>query len=219
MQALQALADSQRADSLAISLRRRRWSLFLELLQKCGTQSLRILDVGGTESFWETMGFADSGHSITVLNLFAREPKHENIVSVVGDASSMPEFDDNEFDIVFSNSVIEHLRTAENQWKMAAEVRRLAPRYFIQTPNYYFPIEPHFLFPGFHYLPVAARVWLIRHYALGWYDRIDDLDHARHLVGEIRLLRKRELRAMFPDAVIRHERILGLTKSLMAIRA
>jgi hypothetical protein len=217
MPILQAYADPERADSLAVSLRRKRWKWFLRFLDHCGRGPFRILDVGGTESFWETMGFADSEHSITVLNVFADEPRHANIVTELGDASNMPQFDDDQFDIVFSNSVIEHLRTAENQWKMAAEVRRLAPRYFVQTPNYGFPIEPHFLFPGFHYLPEPARVWLIRHFALGWYERIDDESYARHLVGEIRLLRQSELQAMFPDAVIYRERLLGMTKSLVAV--
>jgi hypothetical protein len=214
---LQAKADPECSDSLAVSLRRKRWRWFLRLLDQCGPGPLRILDVGGTESFWETMGFADSGHSITVLNVSAGEPRHANIATTIGDASSMPQFDDNQFDVVFSNSVIEHLRSAENQWKMAAEVRRLAPRYFVQTPNYYFPVEPHFLFPGFQYLPEPARVWLITHFALGWYERIDDEDYASYLVGEIRLLRKSELQAMFPDAAIYHERLLGMTKSLVAV--
>jgi hypothetical protein len=215
---LQALADSNEATSLAVALRRKRFRHFLDLVESCPPGRLRILDVGGTERFWETMGFADSGHEITLLNLTAVETRHPTIVSVAGDASAMPQFDDNEFDIVFSNSVIEHLGSPEKQQQMANEVRRLARKYLVQTPNYYFPIEPHFLFPGFHFLPVASRIWLLRHHSLGSYPRVEDYQQAYALVSEIRLVTETELRAMFPDATILHERLYGMTKSLLAVR-
>jgi 2-polyprenyl-3-methyl-5-hydroxy-6-metoxy-1,4-benzoquinol methylase len=73
----------------------------------------------------------------------------------------MPQFQNDEFDIVFSNSVIEHVGSYEEQNLMASEVRRVGKRYFIQTPNLFFPIEPHFLFPFFQFLPLDYRVTLI----------------------------------------------------------
>lgn len=218
MSNLQNLADPDRSTSLAVALRRKRFRLFLELVESCPRRRLQILDVGGTEQFWETMGFADSGHEITILNLTQAATRRENIVSIAGDARGMPQFDDDQFDIVFSNSVIEHLGCWEHQRQMAGEVRRLAKKYFVQTPNYYFPIEPHFLFPGFQFLPLAARIWLVRHRSLGTYQRVVDYRRARELVSEIRLLRKSELKVLFPDAAILHERFLGATKSLIAIR-
>jgi hypothetical protein len=218
MSVLKEIADSNRSASLAVSLRRKRFQLFLELVESCPRRPLRILDVGGTESFWETMGFADAGHEITVLNLAQSATRHENIISVAGDARSMPQFGDNSFDIVFSNSVIEHLRSWENQRRMAAEVQRLAAKYFVQTPNYFFPVEPHFLFPGFQFLPVDVRIWLLQHKSLGTYSRIEDRQQAGELVREIRLLSKTQFKTLFPDATIRHERFLGMTKSLMAVR-
>ena len=71
----------------------------------------------------------------------------------VGDAVDMPGISDGAFDVVFSNSVIEHVETYENQRRMAAEIRRVGRRYFVQTPNRHFPLEPHFLVPGFQLLP------------------------------------------------------------------
>jgi len=109
---------------------------------------IKILDVGGTQIYWERMNF--TGHDnvyITLLNLELAPVSNANFSSIVGDARDLKGFEDNHFDIVFSNSVIEHLFTLQNQQKMASEVRRVGKNYFIQTPNYYFPIEPHWLFP------------------------------------------------------------------------
>ncbi len=218
MQLLTPLADYTKPGSPASILRRRRFARFIQLVERCRKQHLRILDIGGTESFWESMGFVESGHDIVLVNIFAQQTRHENITSIVGDARSLEEFDQGEFDIVFSNSVIEHLRSFEDQRKMAAEVQRLAQRYFVQTPNYYFPIEPHFLVPGFQYLPQRVRVWMLQRFKLGHYERVEDLQRARELVSEIRLLTKSELQSLFPDASIYHERVLGLTKSFLAIK-
>lgn len=217
---LQGLADYNRVGSPAWTFRRKRFARFLELVNTCKTRSIRILDIGGTQRFWEVMGLADSEHHITTLNLFTEERRHDNIEIVVGDARCLHQFDDHQFDVVFSNSAIEHLFSFEGQKQMAAEVRRLGPKYFVQTPNYYFPVEPHFLFPGFQFLPFGSRVWLLRHFRLGWYDqRVDDPDQLRDLVREIRLLTKRELRILFPDASIFSERVAGLTKSYIAVRS
>ena len=212
------LADSNLSISPAAMMRRRRFRRFLDLVESCPKRRLRILDVGGTENFWEMMNFVDSGHEITVLNLTQAETRHKNIIGVAGDACSMPQFNDDQFDIVFSNSVIEHVGSWENQQRMADEVRRLAKKYFVQTPNYYFPMEPHSLFPGFQFLPVAMQVWLVQRRAIGWFPQAENYRQACEIVGEIHLLKKREMKTLFPDAVILHERFLGATKSLMAVR-
>jgi hypothetical protein len=128
----------------------------------------------------------------------------------------MPEFADRSFDVVFSNSVIEHVGGLENQERMAAEVIRIGRRYFIQTPNFGFPIEPHFLFPGFQWLPETSRIWLVRHFALGWVERAVDDRAARQLVRDNCLMTERQFRSLFPGAKIYKERFLGLTKSFIA---
>jgi ubiquinone/menaquinone biosynthesis C-methylase UbiE len=162
---------------------------------------------------------ADSPHHITLLNLEELATRHKNIRSIYGDARHLTKFDDKSFDIVFSNSVIEHVGEYGDQQAMAEEVRRVGMKYFVQTPSYSFPIEPHFLLPGFHWLPKSIRVWLVQHFSFGWYgEKTPDPQKASEIVDSIRLLRKSEMRTLFHDANIFHERFLGLTKSFIAIK-
>ena len=177
---------------------------------------LSVLDVGGTEEFWR-ISFGDlDGLDVTLLNVKPETATDPHFHCVTGDARSMPQFSAGQFDIVFSNSVIEHVGDWNQQWKMANEVRRIGKRFFVQTPNRYFPIEPHFLVPGFQFLPVAVRIAMVRRWKLGWWPRIPDKEEARKEVESIRLLTKSEMRKLFPEARIGVERFFGLPKSFFA---
>jgi len=212
------LADSKNRLSVAAGLRRRRFALFRELIDAL-PRPVRVLDIGGTQMYWEQMGYTDEPDvHITIVNLKQNEPRHAMFSVVVGDGTDLSQYADGAFDVAFSNSVIEHVGGWAEQQRMAAEVRRVGRRYFVQTPNYWFTIEPHFLFPGFHWLPIAARVWLIRRFHLGWNTRFDQEAAARAKVAGIRLLRRKELRRLFPDAHLHAERVLGLVKSFVAYR-
>jgi hypothetical protein len=213
---LKTIADNRAPNSLATRLRKQRFALFLRLLDSV-PRPIKLLDVGGTQLFWERMGFTEqSGVEIVLLNLSETAVAHAHFISVIGDATDLKPFADQEFDIVFSNSVIEHVGTFEDQRRMAQEVRRVGKRYFLQTPNRYFPIEPHFLVPLFQFLPLSMQVFLVRHFDLGWSKKIPDKQKAVEHVRSIRLLTKRELAALFPGAAIYSERFLGLTKSFVA---
>jgi hypothetical protein len=214
---LKKLVDNRDADSLATRMRRRRFDFFLSLLDHV-KRPARILDVGGTQDFWESMGRGNLGDlRVTLLNLEAQPVSGSNFESVAGDARDLSRYADGSFDVVFSNSVIEHLGPGfADQQLMADEIRRVAQRYFVQTPNRHFPIEPHFLTPGFQFLPVSARVWAATHFNLGWYKKFTDRDAARREVGSISLLTGRQMRRLFPGALIYKEKFLGLTKSFVA---
>jgi ubiquinone/menaquinone biosynthesis C-methylase UbiE len=86
---------------------------------------------------------------ITLLNPELSESAPSNFTAFVGDGRSMPQFEDHQFDIVFSNSTIEHVGSIDDQRAMAREIVRVGRKYYVQTPNRYFPIEPHFVFPFF----------------------------------------------------------------------
>ena len=210
------LADNRNPRSLAARMRRRRLAWLMELLRDL-PRPVRIPDVRGTELFWRNAGLArDPDYRITLLDRTPQPVTCPNMTSRVGDARDLAGYADGAFDLVFSNSVIEHVGSATDQRAMADEVRRVGGG-FVQTPNRYFPLEPHFLFPLFQFLPRAARILLVQHFALGWYPRARDRQEAEARVDGIRLLSEGELHAMFPDATIRKERLL-MTKSLVAVR-
>jgi ubiquinone/menaquinone biosynthesis C-methylase UbiE len=196
--------------------RKKRFSFFLSLLNGIKSdQPLRILDIGGTESYWESMNFVDNENvHITLLNLKIANVKNKNFTSIKGDASDLSDFKDGHFDIVYSNSVIEHLYNKENQKKMANEVRRTGRYYYVQTPNYYFPIEPHWLFPFFQFLPFRVRVFMTKNLNLGNYERSGNEEVAIDRIKRVSLLTEKEMKALFPDAKVYREKLLGLTKSI-----
>ncbi|MCC7103455.1 MAG: class I SAM-dependent methyltransferase [Fimbriimonadaceae bacterium] len=200
--------------SIGRSMRLRRLQIFLDLLETV-PKPCRILDVGGEPAYWEKLGFDVPDVHIVCANLSVRPSNLSFVENVQGDATAMPEYADNSFDIVYSNSVIEHLFTWENQKKMADEVRRIGQRYFVQTPNRYFPIEPHFLFPLWQFLPKSLRVSMIRRRQVGFVGPVPDLAKARKEVEEIRLLTRGEMKTLFPGATLLTERWKGLAKSFM----
>ncbi len=215
---IRRLADNSFAGSYANRMRRRRFRLFPELV--AGLQHpVRVLDIGGTENFWEQMGVAGKeGLEVSLLNLSLPQVSMPGFIGVQGDARDLSVFADASFDVAFSNSVIEHVGGWADQQRMASEMMRVGKRIFLQTPNRYFPLEPHFLFPFFQFLPVGWRIWLLMHFRLGWYPRYADRTSAREAATSIRLLTHKELQVLFPGARIYKERFLGMVKSFVVMR-
>jgi SAM-dependent methyltransferase len=137
---------------------------------------------------------------------------------------------DAQFDVVFCSSVIEHVTGPKEitydledgrqfaasaraaQANFAAEIRRIAKRYFVQTPYKYFPIEQHSFLPFF--VVLLPRRWQVR---------LMRLLHSRRwfkaVYPDFRLLTIKEMRRLFPDAEIVLERYCGFVKSIVAIKA
>lgn len=177
----------------------------------------RVLDVGGNTFNWR---LSPVRPDLTFLNLAVDRFLIGDDVGAtlaVGRAEALP-FRDRSFDLVFCNSVIEHVGTWEDQVRVAAELRRVGRTLFVQTPDRHFPIEPHYLTPFVHYLPVRVRRRLLRNFTVwGWIER-PSADQVDASTREIRLLSRKEMARLFPDAVIERERFLGLSKSLIAVR-
>jgi hypothetical protein len=215
-----AFATNAALRSFATRLRRARFKLLLEMIGD--TSNVSILDVGGTAQYWDTVvegSGLEKRICVTLLNLErSADLSSPHLVQVIGDGRHMPQYADKAFDIVVSNSTIEHAGTLEDQRRMADEIRRVGRRYYVQTPNRYFPIEPHFLFPFFQFLPVPWRTWLVRHFQLGWIPRVPDPMAALRMVESVRLLDRSQVQSLFPDARIFEERLAGLTKSFVAYK-
>jgi len=199
--------------------RRRRQKLFTDLLKP--VQGDCILDIGGLPGFWREARLL--GVKINCLNpdkkaVEGYQNQAENISMLEGDGCDLP-FQDKSYSIVFSNSVIEHVGDFSRQKQFAGEVRRVGHRLWVQTPAYEFFIEPHFLCPFFHWLPVPWRIYLARWATLwGWLEKPSP-QRVREMVEEIRLLKKNEFQELFPDCQILTEKILGiLPKSYIAVR-
>jgi hypothetical protein len=102
--------------------------------------------------------------------------------------------------------------------RFASEFKRVAPKYFIQTPNYWFPIEPHCMTPFYHWLPKPMRIWLTLNFSLGHWSKANSVDEAIRKVESARLLNRKMFHELFSDADILTERMFLLPKSHIGIR-
>jgi len=190
--------------------------LFLELFRP--GPATRILDVGGFASDWE--GVVPIESFITLVNPDRKpveKPWPARYVEEVGDGCALRQAD-RSFDIAYSNSVIEHLHTWENQKRFAAEIRRVGRQVFLQTPNRWFPIEPHFISPFIHFLPARIARKMLPVLSFRGLVRSGDNIELKTLAAELRLLSFREVQELFPDCEIHREKWFGLTKSFIAVR-
>ncbi len=202
--------------------RAQRFRLFKEIVDEvlAKKNSCRVLDIGGTHEYWTSFGEQiDFGRvQISLVNLTVPKIDSSKIIALAGDARNLSQFEDFSFDIVHSNSVIEHVGRWADMMSMAKEVRRLAARYFIQTPYFWFPMEPHARFALFHWMPESWRYRIIMKRNCGFWQKQADIGAATSAIQSALLLDKRQFQFLFPDSRIVSERAFGLTKSLIAVR-
>lgn len=196
--------------------RRKRWKHFLDLFPI--TEKSHVLDVGGHPGEW--MVAVETPLTVTVVNI---GPWPESLQAPArfiykeADARALP-FADGAFEIAYSNSVIEHVGSFADQQRFADEIRRVGRAVYVQTPNRWFPIEPHFVGLFVHWLPRSLHRHLMPWLSLrGWFRRGDDVP-IRKLVDEVQLLSAAQMQKLFPDCEIHKERVFGFVKSLIAVR-
>jgi SAM-dependent methyltransferase len=184
------------ASAAAARARARRFRMFLALTG--ATPATRIVDVGcgplGLRAF-------APGFDVTGVDLRDRPDYPGPFVQA--DATGRLPFADGAFDLAYSNSVVEHLPPGTRA-AFAAELRRVARGWWVQTPAYSFPIEPHALLPFAHWLPVPLRRRYWRYGVAGEWE-------------DIALLRRGELAALFGEPVV-PERLGPVAKSWVAVR-
>ncbi|WP_329129643.1 class I SAM-dependent methyltransferase [Streptomyces sp. NBC_01476] len=202
--------------SLGERLRVARWERFRRLYPDIG--DMTVVDLGGTADMW------------------LRAPlraRHVHLINLEPHPAGLPDWITAEnadvtdpavaaglgsYDLVFSNSTIEHVGGHSQRRKFVAAVEQLAPLHWIQTPYRYFPVEPHFVAPGFQFLPLAARARLVRRWPLT-HSRPGSPQEGMDAVINIELLTRAEMRYLFPNSLLLSERLVGVTKSLIAVRS
>ncbi len=197
-------------DAVSLRSRKRKLQLFLDELRPTGETT--VLDVGADElGFGEgegcsTLNFLEELYPwperITALGLHdgrSFRERYPAVAYVQGDALALP-FDDDAFDVFFSNAVIEHVGDRKAQRRFVTEALRVGRQVFITTPNRRFPVELHTRLPLVHWLPERA--------AHSVYDAL-----GKGFAKEVELLSRRDLESLFPVRV----RIVNLGLTLVAI--
>jgi Methyltransferase domain len=156
------------AARVSLASRRKKFRLFMEAFDPdAGTT---VVDVGVADSGFGEGGGASATHNfleamypwrgqITAVGLAELPNFHRafpDVTSVRADGLDLP-FADNEFDIAFSNAVVEHVGSEEAQRTFVGEVCRVARRVYVTTPNRWFPVDVHTLLPFVHWLPEGPR--------------------------------------------------------------
>jgi hypothetical protein len=151
------------ASRVSLRVRREIFERFLEILKP--TPRCTILDLGVTAE-------TDSPEA----NYFEQWYPHKDRITCAGveDAVHLARlypglsfrrilpheplpFADRQFDILFSNAVVEHAGSTEQQRFFIEEAVRVSRRFFITTPNRWFPVEMHTALPLLHYLPAPLH--------------------------------------------------------------
>jgi hypothetical protein len=187
---------SRLASPWAARARRRRHERFFS--RTCVDHDSRIVDVG-----CGSLGLRALEPELDIIGVdLAPRPEYPGPFVQADAASGLP-FGDGEFDLAYSSSVIEHVAPARRA-AFAAEVKRVARGWLVQTPAWSFPVEPHALLPFAHWLPPRARRAYWRLGAMGYWEQIE-------------LLRRAEMEALFGPPVLA-ERAGPLAKSWVSVR-
>lgn len=176
-----------------------------------------IVDVGGTPQIWDMLRYPSA---ISLVNSDTHEVAPSNgYATAVADGRMLP-FQNRAFDLAFSNSVIEHVGGWADMERFASELRRVGSSYFCQTPNKWFPIEPHLGTIFLHWFPWLLNQYLVVRYLTLWglINKPSRAATANSLSG-IHLLTRSQIERLFPDAHIVTERFLLLPKSYTAVRS
>jgi hypothetical protein len=176
-----------------------------------------VLDLGGRAETWRRA--RERPRSVTLVNLEASDRQDEGwIRHVHADACDPRLLDGEKFDLVYSNSLVEHVGGFARRQALAENINRLASRHWVQTPYRYFPIEPHWLCPGMQFLPLSARITLARYWPMG-HTPPSTREEAAESVLWVELIGAREMRTLFPQSRVIFERVAGVPKSLIALRS
>ena len=215
------LVNHHKKNSFVNQFRQKRFELLKNGIEKLIQKDhFKILDIGGDIQYWKNIGWQHPACKIHLLNLYeSKVPENETqqFSSSVGDGLSL-EYKKGEVDLIFSNSVIEHVGSYANQQIFAGEVRRVSDKYIVQTPSIWFPLEPHSLIPLFQFLPHPIRALLIMTFNINYFPKAKTYKAAIIVSHSTLMFTHKRFKQLFPEAEIQVERFLGIPKSYTAIK-
>lgn len=209
--ALDRFANSHSPKSLGYHARQRRMEWLLRRFPDF--QRMHIVDLGGATNYWHGAKVRPARVTIVSIDDWALRDPSPWMTTVQADACDPGEIG-GVFDLVFSNSVIEHVGGPRHRRGFAETVHRLAPHHWVQTPYRYFPLEPHLIFPGFQFLPPALKVRVAKKWPLSHIHGRVDIEPVEYVMDHD-LLTVTEMGALFPKSEILRERVGGIVKSLV----
>ena len=206
----------------------KRAKVFFQYIESLG-KPVRLLDIGGTFAFWERMGLRQEHQlSVSLLNnhhidksQIDYSPCYDYIDNVYGDANELTRTDFANYDVVFSNSMLEHLDSKTSQERLTAEILASGKPFFIQVPNKYSLIDPHFphpFVPFFAAYPKTLQTRLLTIGAFGGGEKYRSLEQARERFKYYNPISRGQIRKLLPPAHIITERHLGIPMSIIAMR-
>ena len=215
------LVNHHKKNSFVNQFRQKRFELLKNGIEKLIQKDhFKILDIGGDIQYWKNIGWQHPACKIHLLNLYeSKVPENEThqFSSSVGNGLSL-EYKKGEVDLIFSNSVIEHVGSYANQQIFAGEVRRVSDKYIVQTPSIWFPLEPHSLIPLFQFLPHPIRASLIMTFNINYFPKAKTYKAAIKVSHSTLMFTHKRFKQLFPEAEIQVERFLGIPKSYTAIK-
>jgi SAM-dependent methyltransferase len=201
--------------------RERKLALFHDLMRP--ESRLRVLDVGAEvdPADRQEQQFIDRYPWKEALGALNISPEHVRAIKErypavdarAGDARQIP-WPDKSFDIVWSNAVIEHVGNFEDQQRMAREIMRVGKRWFVTTPNRWYPYEFHLRLPFVTWLPWHGYVRCGR---LVRYNHVEGKYTWGAGPADIRLLSAAELARCFPGSRIIKQRVTFMPETLIAV--
>jgi SAM-dependent methyltransferase len=197
----------------SLRARRQMFDRFMASVQP--TREMSVVDVGVTpdveladsNAFEQFYPYPERLTVTSIEDASMLEQRFPGVTFVRTTASGLP-FASRQFDVAFSSAVLEHVGDTESQRRFVRELARVAPVFYLITPNRWFPLEQHTFLPFIHWLPRPAHQWLLRRLGLAFWARTENLN----------LVSARQLRDYVPAgrrANVARYRILGFTSNLV----
>ncbi len=158
----------------------------------------RVLNLGSGKGY--TFEIFNKKNDILGMDIFPKEEnliKQDNFKYLERENDVLP-FKDNEFDVVVSIGVLEHVFPESSFKKTCEEIQRVGKRFAVVVPSYWTLIEPHYSFPFFQHFSLKNQRRLNDFFKLKYVEEKQEVCDFE----EIRYLKKRDWKKLFPNSNI-----------------